>query len=72
MTTTTTTIRPGGTVSCHNLYTGITTARKVLAISPSGRKLTLERTDWATGKAVFFYRPTSQWYCNDYASEVVR
>ena len=60
----------GDLVSCYNTYTGGKVARKVLAISASGRKLTLERTDWATGQAVFFWQPAHEWYKNEYAGEV--
>lgn len=39
----------------------------VKAVSPSGRKVTINHPDFATGQEVFFWNPTRNNYFNDYS-----
>ena len=61
----------GDMVICTNYYTGRSHSRKVVAISETGTKLSVERLDWKTGRCIMWLKPSLGIWKDEYSSEVV-
>ena len=62
----------GKFVRLANIYSGASKSGLVLAVSKSGKKVTISRNEWKTGIVEFWYQPSQDLYKNEYSGEVFK